>query len=161
LQTDITDITNIQVTKDIIIDLKNVTSIMFEETKTIFNFNYGISLKGNEDRIIPDYVYAYLDKEKKEELRKIIEEKEWINFKKSDNPNRYVNPEAISFIKFEDRKSGNFRKLRIIMNLNTSVSLSNHIFTKTSDAVYADFYDEEEFKKAVKTINEVLNVVKL
>ena len=151
---------NIQVNENVIINLENVSSAMFEETKTIFNFNYSISLRGNLDRMIPDYVYAFQNDKEKAKIRKILTENNWLNFPESDNPNRYVNPKAISFIKYENRKKGSYQKYRIIMNLNTSVSLSNDIYVKTSDAVYADFFDKTEFDKAVKYIQNVLNVVK-
>jgi len=150
---------NIKVNENIIINLNNVSSVMFEEKKTIFNFNYNISLKGNLDRMIPDYVYVYQEKHQKEKIREILNNGKWLNFPKSDNPNRYVNPKAVSFIKMEKRTNGKYHKYRIIMNLNTSVSLSNDIYVKTSDAVYADFLDKNEFDKAIQYLNENLNIV--
>ena len=138
---------------DIIINLDNVSSIMFEnkgfkEVKVIFNFNYGITLEGS-NRIIPDYVYLFY-KEDEEDLKNLIESiklKGFITFENSDNPNRYVNTNNVSFIKFTKKKLKDGLKYRIIFNLNSSVSLSASPSFHTSDAVYYDFFDYEEFQK--------------
>jgi hypothetical protein len=147
---------------DQIVNIDNVTSIMFEGKKVIFNMNYGISLNHNIDHIIPDYVYFYYNNEENtREIKSLLQHYGWFTFGASDNRNRWVNPKSISFIKFETRTKGNKTKYRIIINLNSSISLSNDIFARTSDAVYYDFYKKEDFEVAKSLLNDYLEPTKI
>jgi hypothetical protein len=140
----------------IVVNLDNVSSIMFEKQKIIFNFNYGVTLstKGM-DKIIPDYVYFNRDEEIFTEIIDYLNANGWITFKNSDNPNRWVNPKCISFIKYEKRHN----KYRIIANLNTSVTLgTNKTDFLTSDAVYWDFIDEQDFEDAKTSLLFILGI---
>jgi hypothetical protein len=142
---------------DKIVNINNATSIMFEGTKVIFNMNYGISLHHNLDHIIPDYVYFYYeDLESTREIKSLLQEYGWITFGASDNPNRWVNPSNIASTKAEVRVKGNNTKYRIIINLNSSVSLNKDIFARTSDAVYYDFSEEEDFNNAKIILDDYL-----
>ena len=149
---------------DQIVNLDNVTSIMFDPRKIIFNMNYGISLSTRKDQIIPDYVYFYIDKDNRDSsknLKRILQHYGWFSFSKSDNSNRWVNPQNISFVKTEIRIKNSKRKYRIIINLANTVSLSNDIFSKTSDAVYYDFDNEKDFESAIIALNDYLEPVKI
>ena len=139
--------------QNIVVNIENVSSIMFEKSKVIFNFNYGITLS-HSDKIIPDYVYFDKDEETVSLIKDTIITRGWVNFKNSDNPNRWVNPNCISFIKYDERNN----KYRIIANLNASVSLSKYENVLTSDAVYWDFIDFQDFQDAKTSLEFLLNV---
>jgi hypothetical protein len=142
---------------DSIVNIDNVTSIMFEGKKVIFNMNYGISLNHNLDHIIPDYVYFYYnDIEDTREIKSLLQHYGWFTFGASDNSSRWVNPKNISFIKTEIREKNNKTKYRIIINLNSSVSLSGDIFARTSDAVYYDFTNEKDYDIAKELLDNYL-----
>jgi hypothetical protein len=147
---------------DSIVNIDNVTSIMFEGKKVIFNMNYGISLNHNIDHIIPDYVYFYYnDINDTRVVKSLLQHFGWFTFNASDNPNRWVNPNSISFIKTEIRMKKDIKKYRIIINLNSSVSLSNDIFARTSDAVYYDFTNEEDFDNAKIILDDYLETTQI
>jgi hypothetical protein len=147
---------------DQIVNIDNVTSIMFEGNKVIFNMNYGISLNNNIDHIIQDYVYFYYNNEENtREIKSLLQHYGWFTFGASDNRNRWVNPKSISFVKFEVRIKNNKTKYRIIVNLNSSVSLNSDIFARTSDAVYYDFSKEEDFETAKLVLDNYLEPSKI
>ena len=113
----ISNVENTQESSSIIVNLDNVNSILLDYPKTIFNFNYPITLvdrKHNSteatDKLISDYVYFWHPSDEKiEEIKS--KTLDWINFRFSDNPTRYANPKNIAFFKFEDNKRriiGNF-----------------------------------------------------
>jgi len=142
---------------DQIVNINNTTSIMFEGKKVIFNMNYGISLNHNIDHIIPDYIYFYYkNTEDTRVVKSLLQHYGWFTFGASDNNNRWVNPNNIASIKTETRVKNSKTKYRIIVNLNSSVSLSNDIYARTSDAVYYDFTNEEDFNNAKIILDDYL-----
>ena len=148
------------------VNLENVSNIAFEEYynrnnelvyKIIFNFDYGVSLKSDYNKIIADYVYfIYSDKdeytEMVEELSKLINEKMWIAPLIDGYVNRIANPDKISFVAIDERKN------RIILNLNTSVSFYSNKDRKTSDFLYFDFKSHDEYKSNLKYIQDQLSM---
>ena len=121
--------------------------------------NYGISLNSNINKIIPDYVYFYdMTDGEIERIKDILDFNGWFTLVYSDNNNRWVNPKNISFIKYETRNSKQGIKYRVIVNLCSSVSLNNDIFARTSDAVYYDFVDIQDFNDAKEWIRFHLDV---
>lgn len=142
------------------VNLREVTSIAFEEYtdrngidkyKVIFNMNYGISLRNNTDKIISDYVYSvYEDRREFDDvllyLMNLVDEYLWIKMKEP----RIVNPDHISFV------TQDYRKNRIILNLASSVSFHGNDFSKTSDFVYLNCSDAEEYNERLTSIREQL-----
>lgn len=146
---------------DKIVNTDNVSNILVDDSKFIFNMNYSVSLNENKDKLIPDYVYFNCNKEDYAKIAKQISSLGWISSEygctgKSGfwKPNkRIINPKSISFIKLEEWK------LRIIFNLNTSISFYKNDYEKTSDFIFYD-YDhiddyEEDLQKITKLIGEV------
>lgn len=141
-----------------IVNTDAVTNIVIENNKVIFNLDHFVSLKDENDRHIPDYVYMYFDED--EELRLIVNKITSLNWITSDfgttyrgrykANNRIINPDAISFIKFEDNKN------RIIFNLRNSVSFSRNIQSKTSDFVYYDYENEGDYFREGNLISTML-----
>ena len=149
-----------------IVNLDNVTNIAFEETdksyKIIFNMNYGVSLKHKTDKIIPDYVYFKYEKHQEQEkdqvlqeLDKLINEKMWIAPVIDNEVTRIANPRYISFIATDEYKN------RIILNLSTSISFHSDNKRKTSDFMYLDFTNKEEYKNNLEYIKDQLNQLSL
>ena len=148
-----------------IVNLDNVSNIAFEEYKDrdenqkykiIFNFNYAVSLKSNDDKLISDYVYFVYDNKSEydvmiDELSKLINEKMWIAPMIGGYVSRIANPDKISFVATDSRKN------RIILNLATSVSFYSSYSRKTSDFLYFDFLNEQEYKENLEYIKEQLN----
>lgn len=148
-----------------IVNLDNVSNIAFEEYydrsgdlkyKIIFNFDYGVSLKNNDTKLIADYVYfVYSDKSEydamTEQLSELINEKMWIAPMIDGVVSRIANPSKISFIATDPRKN------RIILNLATSVSFYSNPNRKTSDFLYFDFISNQEFKENLEYVKEQLN----
>ncbi len=148
------------------VNLKEVSNIAFTQEynragdlyyKIIFNFDYGISLRGNNGKIIADYCYFvyndYNDYEKMEEkLSDLINEKGWIAPIVNGSVSRIVNPDKISFMATDTRKN------RIILNLSTSVSFYNDFSKKTSDFIYFDFNTLDEYKENLVYIQDQLDI---
>jgi len=143
-----------------IVNLKNVSNIAFEhytnrdgdlEYKIIFNFNYFVSLRNNYQKHIPDYTY-FITEDKKvydayvDTLDTLINSYNWIAPLIDGRVSRIANPDCIGFISTDPRKN------RIILNLNTSVSFYNNVDRITSDFIYLDFKDPEEYKENLEYI---------
>ncbi len=136
------------------VNLREVASIAFEETnnyKIIFNMNYGVSLKHNKNKMISDYVYSiYKDREQFDDaffyLMKLVEEYQWIKAKQP----RIINPDHISFV------TSDVHNNRIILNIASTVSFHGDKDARTSDFVYINCSDEEEFKEKMLYIRESL-----
>jgi len=134
--------------ENLTINLKNVVSVKLEDKKIIFNYNYNISLDGNS--ISPDYSYIYVKSyADRNEIRKILEENNFISFKESDNYFNLVNLDNVSFIKEYIKPEKN--KYRLIFNLCVSNTLRDSN-TITSNAVYYDFPDEYSLANAIDSI---------
>ena len=137
------------------VNLRETTSIAFEDNnryKIIFNMNYGISLKNNTNKIISDYVYSvYNTYEEFEEnllyLMNLVDEYQWIKCK---DP-RLVNPDHISFVTTDPRKN------RIIINIASSVSFNGDLKNKTSDFVYINCDDQDEYNEKLTYIQDALD----
>lgn len=148
-----------------IVNLENVSNIAFEEFtnrdgetnwKIIFNFDYGVSLRNDFDKIIADYVYfVYKNKDEydtmTDELSNLINEKSWIAPLIAGNVSRIANPKKISFVATDERKN------RIILNLATTVSFFSNSKRKTSDFLFFDFVSYDEYKENLKYIQDQLN----
>ena len=147
-----------------IINLDNVSNIVFDENwtdrfgnhkpKIIFNFCYSVSLPKSDKRI-SDYAYLifnsteeYKDTEKK--LEKLINEKHWIAPVINNKIQKIINPDKISFMTSDDNN------LRIILNLNTSVSFHGDYQRMTSDFVYINNTNATEYINNLKYIQELL-----
>jgi len=138
------------------VNTDSVTNVVLEHNKIIFNLDYATSMPDNEDRLIADYVYFYFDND--QEMDECIAKIDRLGWIRSKNPrnNRIVNPNNISFIKFEKTNRGGHQMNRIIMNLRTSISFSRDIYTKTSDFVYFEHDDTEEFESECTRITKFL-----
>ena len=145
--------------EDKMVNTDSVTNIVIEGNKVIFNLDYGISLQGDDAHIIADYVYMIVkDPGALEQMKQDIKSLNWIdsNFGAEDyknvyrDNNRVVNPDAISFVKFDNRKS------RIIFNLRSSVSFKRNIYQKTSDFVYYDHSYIDDFEDEKIRITNIL-----
>ena len=143
------------------VNLREVTSIAFEEFedkytqktkyKIIFNMNYGISLKHKPNKIISDYVYSiYNIREDFDDalfyLMQLVEEYQWI---KAIEP-RIINPDHISFV------TQDYKKNRIIINLASSVSFHGNENAKTSDFIYLNCANIDDFNERLSSIREQL-----
>jgi len=144
---------------DKVVNTDSVTNIVIEGNKVIFNLDYGVSLQDNIDKIIPDYVYMIIkNDEDLADMKAQIDGLGWLtstfgNYDRNNNyraNNRIVNPDAISFIKYESRKN------RIIFNLRNSISFNREVHQKTSDFVYFDHVDEGDFESERTRIAAIL-----
>ena len=152
-----------------VVNLKEVTNIAFEiytnrEGKTvykiIFNFNVPVSLKNNIIKIIPDYMYfVYYDEEEYQKtvdiLNDLINESMWLAPSIDGRVKRIINPDKITFIARDPRHN------RIIVNLSTSISFYSDYKRRTSDFIYFDFTDPEEFEAEYQYMMEQLNLKEL
>ncbi len=143
------------------VNLREVTSIAFEEFfdryktkkyKVIFNMNYGVSLKSNTKKVISDYVYSiYEDRSEFDDvlmyLMGLVDEYQWLKMKEP----RIVNPDHISFV------TQDYRKNRIILNLASSVSFNGNDECKTSDFIYLNCDDKDEFYERLDDIRVKLD----
>ena len=142
------------------VNLREVTSIAFEEYtdrfgvekyKVIFNMNYGVSLKNDTSKMIADYVYSiYNTREDFTDaflyLINLVDEYQWIKCKEP----RIVNPDHISFVTVDKHRN------RIILNLSCSVSFHGDHASKTSDFVYINCSDKDEYYERLTNIRESL-----
>jgi len=150
-----------------IVNLDQVTNICFEQYtdryqekkwKVIFNFSYGISLKDNLSKIIPDYCYFIYNtdtlseyKSVKQVLNNQVNSGEWIA-PLDKTIDRIVNKDFVSFIATDPRKN------RIIVNLTTGVSFHNNYSQITSDFVYFDFSTPEKYVLELKYMKDLISV---
>jgi hypothetical protein len=149
-----------------LINLKNVSNIVFmpdnttrqgqHKPKIIFNFDYHVTLP-KSDKKISDYKYLIFDtiqeyKSVEKELEKLINEKEWIAPIIDGKIEKIINPDKISFVTQDDNK------LRIIVNLSSSVSFHGNYFRYTSDFVYLNHTDPEEYERNLSYIRGLLKL---
>jgi hypothetical protein len=149
-----------------VVNLKEVSNIGFEyykdrnnrdAWKIIYNFSYPVSLRGNNDKLIPDYLYhVYYDKSEYDRtvdiLNDLINEQLWLAPSIDGIVKRLINPNKISFIAKDERKN------RIIVNLSTTTSFYNDFHKKTSDFLYLDFKTHEEFQAEYNYMMEQINL---
>ena len=142
--------------KNKLVNLDSVTSVVIEGTKVIFNLDYGISLRNVNEKIIADYVYFFYDSvEEVQEVIKIVS-KVFLNSQTSSVSNRYINPNKISFIKFEEFDKQDNEKNRIIVNFNVSVSFNGINDVKTSDSIYLDYNRKADYISEVNRFTNIL-----
>ena len=132
-----------------IINLTNVSSIHIDTygKKVIFNMNYSVKIFNN--KFTADYVYWQYDSD--EELNKITNLIEnntsgWIY--PIEEGQRYVNKDTISSITFESRKR------RVIFNLNFNKTHPKDDRKMTSDFIFYDFIDNNNFTEFVELISK-------
>ena len=124
-----------------IINLDNVSNIFVDEdgSKVIFNMNYSVKIFG--DKTTPDYIYW-----KYSSLQELISITRLLNNNISDwtQPQkmgqRYVNPKCISSIGTDDSKN------RVIINLCYNITHPKDNNKLTSDFVFFDFTNKEEYR---------------
>jgi len=151
-----------------LVNLKEVSNIVFDEfftdrfgnekPKVIFNFSYGVHLQ-KSDKIISDYVYSiYTNKSEFEKatmyLSKLINEKNWIAPIISGRIEKIINPDKVSFVTYDADN------LRIIVNLSNSVSFNKNYHRMTSDYVYINCGDFDEYLKNKDYIENHLKLLK-
>lgn len=141
------------------VNLKEVTSIAFEEFKdrfdtpkykVIFNMNYAVTLKGS-NKLISDYIYSIYEnytefKDVFDYLMNLIDEYQWIKLKEP----RIINPYHISFLTQDPNKN------RIIINLASTVSFHGNNTAFTSDFVYINCDNKDEYQDKLTSIREAL-----
>jgi hypothetical protein len=127
------------------INLDNVSNIYVENNeigKVIFNMNYSVKIFG--DKVTPDYVYwnfksaEELDYIKRTFLPKI---EDWI--KPVEEGQRYVNPTCVSSIGIDNAKN------RVIFNLNYPVTHPKDNNKLTSDFVFFNFKNRDNFNQFI------------
>jgi hypothetical protein len=152
-----------------IVNLDQVSNVSFnEETdrfgnliyKIIMNFGYQISLKGHNEKRIADYCYFVFEESQKEDYLKYqdhfadqINQGLWIAPKINRKINRIVNPDYVSFVAVDPGK------FRVIMNLACSVSWYSNPDRMSSDFIYLDFRDHEEYKQEFNYIKDQIGSV--
>jgi hypothetical protein len=147
-----------------LVNLNNVTNIVFDpdftdrfgnkKSKIIFNLDYYVSLQ-KSDKKVADYVYSiYTDKNEYDKavdvLNKLVNEKSWIAPITHGAIFKIINPEKISFMTTDDDN------YRVILNLNTTVSFHMDYHRMTSDFVYLNFKDWDEYQNNIVYITELL-----
>ena len=138
------------------ITFRNESTPEEEYYKIIFNFNTGVSLKNDYDKIIPQYVYFVYDNSKEyfemlAKLNKLIDGKGWLAPKNvQGNVNMIINPEYISFMAEDPRKN------RIIVNMSCGVSFYDNNQRVTSDFIYLDYPTIEDMRQEQTYIDGVL-----
>ena len=147
-----------------LVNLNSVTNIVFDENwtdrfgnhkpKIIFNFDYPVTLP-KTDKKISDYKYMIFDTKseyelKVKELEFLVNEMGWIAPIVNNRIDKIINPDKISFMTHDDNNQ------RIILNLNTSVSFHGDYSRLTSDFVYINFNDWEEYVNGLKYIRDLL-----
>jgi hypothetical protein len=142
-------------TNDKIVNLKNVSNInvVHERNRIVFNLNYSISM--DNYKYISDYVYWDAEDESQfiKNLSIISIHVNELNFivKLGDG---WINADAISSIKFRDRKR------RIIINLSHNVTFVDYNDDEkiTSEFVYIDCKSDDEYSEYVNYITKRLNI---
>jgi hypothetical protein len=149
-----------------LINIDNVSNIVFDpdwtdrfgnhKPKIIFNFAYPVSLP-KSDKKISDYKYDIFKsveeyKAAEKDLEKLINEKNWIAPVINKKIQKIINPDKISFMTSDDNNQ------RIILNLSTSVSFHGDYHRMTSDFVYLNHYDWEEYQNNLSYIRGLLKL---
>jgi len=139
-----------------IVNLDQVSNVSFNEDldrfgnqkyKIIMNFGYQISLKGQNEKRIADYCYFIFNEHEKQLYLKYqdhfstqINQGLWIAPRIDNKIGRIVNPEFISFVAVDPQKH------RVILNLACSVSWYNTPDRMSSDFIYLNFSNHEEYE---------------
>jgi len=125
-----------------IVNLENVSNIYIDnkdgQGKVIFNMNYSVKIFDN--KFTPDYVYWSFNSDNDLECIKskiILLIEDWIQ--PVEDGQRYINTTCISSIGIDDYKN------RVIFNLNYNVTHPKDYNKLTSDFVFFNFKDRENF----------------
>ena len=141
------------------VNTDNVTNIRYEQRRIIFNMDYSVSHKDNDDNLIQDYVmFDFEEVIDMNTIKEKIDTLGWINsefgdYDKKENyraNDRIINPAAIASVKFEDYHN------RIIFNLNVSASMRRNAFQKTSDFIFYGHTDKYDYENERKRITNLL-----
>ncbi len=147
-----------------LINLKSVSNIVFDpdwtdrfgnhKPKIIYNFDYSVSLP-RSDKKISDYKYSIhrsLEEYQYEvnKINEIINNLEWIAPTVNNKISKVINPDKVSFMTSDDNN------MRIILNLNSSVSFHGDYNRMTSDFCYINFFDWEEYQNNLSYIRGLL-----
>lgn len=135
-----------------IINLGNVSNIYVDDkgpgergSKVIFNMNYSVKIFNG--KFTPDYVYwSYNTKDELESILKLVNDntKNWIQ--PIEQGQRYLNPDYIASVTVD------INKTRVIFNLNYNVTHPKDINKLTSDFVFYDFVQIQNYKNFVDSI---------
>jgi len=149
-----------------LINLKSVSNVVFDpewtdrfgnaKPKIIYNFDYPVSLS-RSDKKISDYKYSIFRDLNEYQcevdiINNYVNEMEWIAPIINNKISKVINPEKISFMTSDDDNQ------RIILNLNTSVSFHGDYSRMTSDFVYLNHYDWEEYQNNLSYIRGLLKL---
>ena len=149
-----------------LINLKAVSNVVFDpdwtdrfgnhKPKIIFNFDYQVSLPRSEKKI-SDYKYLIFRSKAEydsvvQELTRLINESEWIAPVINGKIEKIINPDKISFMTSDDDN------LRIILNLRTPVSFHGDYDRMTSDFVYLNHSNQDEYQNNLSYIRGILGL---
>lgn len=145
-------------TNDRIVNLKNVSNIniLNDKNRIVFNLNYNIEMPSNSwnsSKMISDYVYwdAISNADLEQNITHILRMPYFIeNFISSNDNNVFINLNEISSVKFSEKKT------RVIFNLSNPVTFKDYDGNEkiTSDFVYVNCYDLEDYKNYVEQIKQ-------
>jgi len=137
------------------VNTDTVHNIAFEDRKRkiIFNFEYGVSMRDDSDKIISDYVYFLFDNDEDFEntKSKLTALNGWIS-SGVDYINRIVNSKKISFMTSDKYNN------RVIFNLTSSVSFTKDKYSRSSDFVWWTYKSPSEMIEHYDRIKEDLGV---
>lgn len=147
-------------TNDRIINLKNVSNIniLSDRNRIVFNLNYNIEINNNNhSKFISDYVYwdAVNETDMVGNIS-LLKLNNYIakNFIETACNNGYINKDEISSIKLSEKKH------RVIFNLSHPVTFKDFDRNEriTSEFVYVNCRNFEDYKKYIKYVKEELGV---
>ena len=132
-----------------IVNLSNVSNILLDERNNRVVFNLSNSIKIFNNKFTPDYVYWRYDTD--EELQSIVEliessEIDWIM--PIEAGQHYISTDHIATITTDSNNS-----LRVIFNLNSSVTHPKDPEKVISDFVFHDFKDPNNYKDFIEYIS--------
>ena len=150
-------------TNDRIINLKNVSNvnILRGRNRIVFNLNYNIEIVTDFEgfsKLISDYVYwdSINDGDLKQNIKHLEKDNYFQdNFIKQKDGDGYININEISSIKFAEKKH------RVIFNLSHPITFRDYDGNEriTSEFVYVNCRNFEEYKKYVKYIKNAIGEV--
>ena len=153
------DLINLQSVSNIVFDPEWIDRFGNHKPKIIFNFDYQVSLPRSKKKI-SDYKYLIFRTESEyqsvvDELQDLINKREWIAPVINNKIDKIINTDKISFMTSDDDN------LRIILNLKTPVSFHGDYDRMTSDFVYLNHYDWEEYQNNLSYIRGLLKLKKM
>ena len=149
-----------------LINLCSVSNVVFvpdwkdrfgnHKPKIIYNFDYTVSLPRSEKKVV-DYKYSIFEslnkyEQEAKQLNKAINELGWLAPIINNKIDKIINPNKISFITKDDDN------LRIIINLNAPVSFHMDYSRLTSDFIYLNCTDWDEYQNNLRQIMGILSM---